>query len=155
MSDKKPRPFTPTEERIGNVVIKVMSALNTAAYRLTGGRLGGRFLRGAPVFLLTTIGRKSGQPRTSPLLYIQDGDDYVTVASKGGMSHHPLWFRNLEANPDVEAQVGSKQFKGRARRATAEEKARLWPKLVAMYPDYDDYQARTTRDIPVVIISPR
>lgn len=154
MAEKKLKPFTEREERIGNVVVKLMSNLNTAVYRLTGGRIGGRFLRGAPVFLVTTIGRKSGQPRTSPLLYLKEGDDYVIVASKGGMSQHPLWYRNIEANPQVEIELGREKFKARARRASDEEKKALWPKLVAMYRDYDDYQARTTRDIPVVILSP-
>lgn len=154
MAAKTPRPFTANEERIGSFVVKLMSNLNTAVYRLTGGRIGGRFLRGAPVFLVTTIGRKSGQPRTSPLLYLKEGDDYVIVASKGGMSHHPLWYRNIEANPEVEIEMGRERFKARARRASDEEKKALWPKLVAMYPDYDDYQARTERNIPVVILSP-
>lgn len=154
MAAKTSRPFTASEERIGSIVVKVMSNLNTAVYRLTGGRIGGRFLRGAPVFLVTTIGRKSGQPRTSPLLYLKEGDDYVIVASKGGMSRHPLWYRNIEANPEVEIEMGRERFKALARRASDEEKRALWPKLVAMYPDYDDYQARTERNIPVVILSP-
>jgi deazaflavin-dependent oxidoreductase (nitroreductase family) len=154
MAAKNPRPFTEREERIGSVVVRLMSNLNTAVYRLTGGRVGGRFLRGAPVFLLTTIGRKSGQPRTAPLLYLKEGNDYVVVASKGGMSHHPLWYRNLEANPEVEIELGREKFKARARRANAAEKKALWPKLVAMYRDYDDYQARTERDSPVVILTP-
>jgi deazaflavin-dependent oxidoreductase (nitroreductase family) len=155
MSDNKPRPFTRTEERIGTVVIKVMSALNTWAYRASGGRIGGRFMRGAPVLLLNTIGRKSGRTRTAPLLYLQDGERYVVVASKGGMSHHPLWYRNLEANPQVEVELGTRKLPMTARRATDAEKAAFWPRLVAMYRDYDDYQARTERNIPVVILSPR
>ena len=155
MSAKNPRPFTPREEQIGTAVIGVMSRLNTWVYRLSGGRLAGRFPGGAPVLLLTTIGRKSGQPKTAPLLYLQDGDDYVVVASKGGMSQHPLWFKNLEANPRVEVEVGSRKIGATARRATREEKAALWPKLVGMYSSYADYQARTTRDIPVVILTPR
>ena len=152
---KQPRPFTKTEERIGSVVVKWMSAANTAVFRATGGRLGATFLRGAPVCLLITKGRKSGEPRTAPLLYLREGNDYVIVASKGGMSHHPLWFKNLEANPDAEIEIGSERIKVRARTADAEEKARLWPKLLQMYPDYGDYQARTERDIPVVVLSPR
>jgi len=155
MSAKNPRPFTPREEQIGTAFIGVMSRLNTWVYRLSGGRLAGRFPGGAPVLLLTTIGRKSGQPKTAPLLYLQDGDDYVVVASKGGMSQHPLWFKNLEANPRVEVEVGSRKIEATARRATHEEKAALWPKLVGMYSSYADYQARTTRDIPVVILTPR
>ena len=155
MSDKKPRPFTKREEKIGTKAIGLMSRLNTWAYRATGGRLGGRFPGGAPVLLLTTTGRKSGQPRVAPLLYLADGDTYAVVASKGGMSDHPLWFKNLEANPRVTVEVGSRTQAMTARRATDAEKAVLWPKLVAIYASYADYQARTTRNIPVVILTPR
>jgi len=155
MSAKPARPFTPRQERVGSAVIKVMSRLNTWAYRISGGRLGGRFPGGAPVLLLTTIGRKSGQPRVAPLLYLKDGDNYVIVASKGGMSHNPLWFDNLEANPRVEVEVGNQKFAAIARRASDAERTVLWPKLVAMYASYDDYQARTTRSIPVVILTPQ
>lgn len=147
--------YTPRQERIASPLIRAMSAANTWVYRLSGGRVGGRFLRGAPVLLLTTIGRKSGRPRTAPLLYVEDGDELVIVASKGGMSQHPVWFLNLEANPDVEVELGSTRRRMRARRASDEEKAKLWPRLVAMYRDYDDYQARTDRNIPVVILAPR
>ena len=150
-----PRPYTPTEERIGSVVVRWMSALNTWIYRASGGRLGAKFLRGAPVFLLVTRGRRSGEPRTAPLLYLRDGENFVVVASKGGMSHHPLWYLNLEADPDCEVELGRDRLPMRARRASAAEKAALWPRLVAMYPDYADYQARTERDIPVVILTPR
>jgi len=148
------RPFTPTEERIGTAVIRVMSALNTWIYRASGGRIGGRFRRGAPVLLLTTVGRKSKQRRTAPLLYLREGDTYVVVASKGGMSHHPDWFKNLMANPQVEIEVGRQKFPVRARQANEAEKAVLWPKLVTMYGDYANYQQRTTRQIPVVILTP-
>src|SRR5262245_60808866 len=143
MAEAKPRPWTKREEQIGNVVVKVMSSLNTLIYRLTGGSVGGRFMRGAPVLLLITIGRKSGEKRTAPLLYIKEGNDYVIVASKGGMSKHPLWYLNIEANPEVEIEIGRDRFKAHARRASDDEKRALWPKLVAMYPDYNDYQART------------
>lgn len=150
-----PRPYTPTEERIGSVVVRWMSALNTWVYRASGGRLGGKFLRGAPVFLLVTRGRKSGQPRTAPLLYLRDGARFVVVASKGGMSHHPQWYLNLVAEPDCEIELGTERRPMRARRAGETEKAALWPRLVAMYPDYADYQARTERNIPVMILEPR
>ncbi len=149
------KPYTPAQERFGNVVIRVMSWLNVLVYRASGGRVGGRFLRGAPVLLLTTTGRRSGQPRTAPVLYLADGENLVVVASKGGFSHHPEWFRNLEAQPQVEVEVGSRKQAMTARRASAEEKAALWPRLVAMYPDFADYQARTDREIPVVILQPR
>src|SRR5512140_3697779 len=109
MSDKQPKPFTPRQEKVGTAVIKVMSRLNTWIYRVSGGRMGGRFPSGAPILLLTTIGRKSGRPQTAPLLYLKEGDAYVVVASKGGMADHPLWFKNLEANPLVEVEVGSEK----------------------------------------------
>jgi deazaflavin-dependent oxidoreductase (nitroreductase family) len=155
MSAKTARPFTPRQERVGSTVIKFMSRLNTWVYRVSGGRLAGRFPGGAPVLLLTTIGRKSGQPQTAPLLYLQDANNYVIVASKGGMSHNPLWYKNLEANPHVKIEVGSRTFNAVAHSASDEEKAVLWPKLVEMYPSYADYQARTTRPIPVVILTPQ
>lgn len=149
------KPFTPAQERVGTLVVRAMSAVNTWIFRATGGRLGARFLRGAPVLLLTTRGRRSGVRRTTPLIYLQDGPDFVLVASKGGMSRNPLWYQNLEADPDVEIQIGNEIRPLRARRASPEEKAALWPRLVAVYRDYDDYQARTDRDIPVVILSPK
>src|SRR5690349_7205085 len=108
MSDKKmPRPFTAAEERIAKPLIKVMSHVNTWIFRLTGGRLGARWMYGAPVLLLTTVGRKSGQKRTTPLLYLEDGERVLIVGSQGGMSKDPLWVRNIEANPDVEIEIGS------------------------------------------------
>ncbi len=134
---------------------KTKSKLNTWLYRLSGGRVWGRWLRGAPILLLTTIGRKSGVSRVAPLLYLRDGEKVVVVASKGGMSKHPLWYWNLEANPDVEIEIGRERTKMLARRASDQEKAALWPRLIEMYRDYDDYQARTERNIPVIILSPR
>jgi deazaflavin-dependent oxidoreductase (nitroreductase family) len=131
-----------------------MTVANVWAYRLTGGRLGGTFLRGAPICLVTTTGKRSGQLRTVALLYLPDGDDVVLVASKGGMSKSPAWYFNMTTNPACEVQIGSATRRMRARRATDAEKAALWPRLVAMYRDYDDYQARTTRNIPVMILSP-
>ncbi|MDX2167812.1 MAG: nitroreductase family deazaflavin-dependent oxidoreductase [Deltaproteobacteria bacterium] len=149
------RPYSKTEVRIANPLIKAMSRVNTWVYRATGGRLGGRFLRGAPVLLLTTVGRKSGAPRVAPLIYLRDGEHLVLVASKGGMDHHPLWYRNLVANPDVEVQLGRDVLPMRARTANDAERAALWPRLLEVYRDYADYQARTARQIPVVILSPR
>ncbi|MFN2427086.1 MAG: nitroreductase family deazaflavin-dependent oxidoreductase [Candidatus Binatia bacterium] len=152
---KMPRPFTATEERIARPVMRVMSAANTWIYRLSGGRVGARWMYGAPVMLLTTIGRKSGQQRTTPLLYIEDGRRVITVGSQGGMSKDPQWVKNLEANGNVEIEIGTKKRAMTARRGTAEEKTRYWPALCKMYPDYADYQARTLRDIPVVMLDPR
>jgi deazaflavin-dependent oxidoreductase (nitroreductase family) len=154
MTDRQPAPFTPTQERVGNVVVRVMSAVNTWVFRTSGGRLGNRFLRGAPVLLLTTVGARTAQRRTTPLIYLADGDDVVLVASKGGMSQHPAWYHNLMKNPDARVQIGDAERGMVARRASDAEKAALWPRLLEVYPDYADYQARTQRDIPVMILSP-
>ena len=138
-------------------IIKWGSRANVALYRATGGRLGGKwrvgsaFPWGIPVCLVTTIGRKTGQPRTAPLLFLEDGDKVVLVASQGGLPKHPLWFRNIQANPEVTVQIRSRVRKMRARVATEQERADYWPKLVAMYPDFDNYQSWTDRVIPVVV----
>ena len=154
MPEKRLPPWSATQERIADPVIRLMTVANVWAYRLTGGRLGGTFLRGAPICLVTTTGKRSGQPRTVALLYLPDGDDVVLVASKGGMSKSPAWYHNMVARPEVLVQIGGATRRMRARRASDAEKAALWPRLVAMYRDYDDYQARTTRNIPVMILSP-
>jgi deazaflavin-dependent oxidoreductase (nitroreductase family) len=151
----QPRPFTRAEVALANPIIKAMSRLNTWAYRATNGRLGGTFMRGAPVLLLTTVGRKSGARRVAPLIYARDRDRLLVVASRGGMDHHPLWYHNLVAHPEVEVQIGAETRAMTARTATPAEKAELWPTVVAVYRDYADYQARTNRDIPVVILTPR
>ena len=155
MAAQTPRPWTPSEERFGTLAVRIMSAVNTWIFRASGGRLGNRFLGGAPVCLLTTTGAKSGQRRTTPLIYLADGARVVLVASKGGMSHSPGWYFNLVKHPDCEVRIGGETRRMTARRASAAEKAALWPKLVAIYRDYDDYQARTTRDIPVLILTPK
>ena len=141
-------------------IIKVMSALHTRMYRLTGGRLGKKWRigsavrKGVPVCLLTTIGRKSGQPRTAPLCYMADGDRIILVASQGGTPTNPQWYYNLLANPAVEIRIGRRTHAMRARRADAAERAQLWPRLVDVYADYDSYQSWTDREIPVVICEP-
>ena len=150
-----PRPYTKREVAFANPIIKLMSRANTWIYRATNGRVGGRFLRGAPVLLLTTVGRKSGAPRVAPLIYGRDGDRVLLIASKGGMDHHPLWYHNLVATPEVEVQIGAEVRRMTAHTASPAEKRALWPKMVAVYRDYDDYQARTARDIPLVILTPR
>jgi len=152
---KAPRPFTAKEERIARPIVKAMSRVNTWIYRASGGRLGAKWMHGAPILLLTTVGRKSGERRTAPLLFLEDGPRVVLVGSQGGMSKDPLWVKNIDANPDVEIEIGAKKRPMRARRADAGEKARYWPALCKMYPDYADYQARTTRDIPVLLLDPR
>ncbi|MET0389795.1 MAG: nitroreductase family deazaflavin-dependent oxidoreductase [Polyangiales bacterium] len=130
---------------------KLMQDANVWVYRKTGGKLGGRF-GGAPVLLLTTRGRKSGKPRVTPLLYLADGNDVVVVASKGGWPTHPLWYRNLQADPAVEVQIGRDVRALRARTANPDERRRLWPLLVKSYAMYADYQSWSDREIPVVIL---
>lgn len=154
MPETRLPPWSATQQRIAEPVIRLMTAVNVWVYRLTGGRLGGTFLRGAPICLVTTTGKRSGQPRTVALLYLADDADVVLVASKGGMAKSPAWYFNMLANPEVDVQIATTTRRMRARRASDAEKAALWPRLVAMYHDYDDYQKRTTRNIPVMILSP-
>ena len=135
-------------------VLRVASALNVLIYRLSRGRWLGRFPSGAPVCLLTTRGRKSGRSRTVPLLYLVDGNAFIVVASQGGRPQHPGWYFNLEADPSGELTIGSRRLLVTAQRVSEEEKAQLWPRLVAIYPPYRDYQRRTKRLIPVVRLSP-
>lgn len=130
------------------------SALNVWVYRLSRGKWMGRFPSGAPVLLLTSAGRKSGQRRTVPLLYLKDGNDFVIVASQGGAPQHPAWYLNLEADPKGEVEIGAERFPVVARRVSEDEKAELWPRVVALYAPYEQYQRRTTRPIPVVRLSP-
>ena len=150
-----PRPFTAREERIAKPIIRVMSALNTWIYRLSGGRLGAKWMHGAPILLLTTTGRKSGEKRTAPLLFLEDGQRVVLVGSQGGMSKDPQWVKNIDADSEVQVEIGSRKRAMSARRGSSEEKAHYWPALCEMYPDYADYQARTVRDIPILILDPR
>jgi F420H(2)-dependent quinone reductase len=136
------------------VLIKWMSRLNTVAFKASGGRIGGTFLQGAPVALLTTIGRKTGQPRVSPLLFLRDGNRIVLVASQGGRANNPMWYLNLKANPKVTVQVKKEVLKLTARDATQEEREHYWPQLVSMYSSFEDYQSWTDRVIPIVICDP-
>jgi deazaflavin-dependent oxidoreductase (nitroreductase family) len=112
----------------------------------------GYLWHGVPTLLLTTTGRRSGQRHTTPLIFGQDGDRYLVVGSRGGAPQHPAWYHNLVANSDVEVQVKGDRFKARARPATPEEKPGLWRIMTGIYPPYDEYQTRTSRQIPVVII---
>jgi deazaflavin-dependent oxidoreductase (nitroreductase family) len=128
---------------------------HAAVYRATRGLVGHRLPGLPPMLLLDHVGARSGQRRTSPLVYVRDGRDLVLVASKGGNPRNPAWFHNLKANPETTVQVGSARLAVRARVASAEEKRRLWPKAVETYGGYREYQRRTDRDIPLVILEPR
>jgi deazaflavin-dependent oxidoreductase (nitroreductase family) len=123
-------------------------------YRETDGEVG-YLWNGAPTLLLTTRGRSSGQPRTSALIFGRDGDDYLVVASMGGAPQHPMWYRNLLADPRAEIQVKGQRLAVDARTAEETEKARLWDIMVGVWPNYDVYQTRTERVIPVVVLTPR
>lgn len=146
--------MTPFQERLGRVTVQWMTGMNNVAYRLSSGRVAGHIPGGARICLLTTTGRRSGRQRTVPLVYVPDGDDLVVVASRGGMGSNPAWYLNLLADPDASVQVGASRRRVRARDATAMERRRLWPTLTAAYPHFDAYQARTSRHIPVVVLSP-
>ena len=130
-----------------------MTRAHVVTYRLSHGRLGGSY-RGAPVLLLHHTGRKSGQDRVSPLLYLDDGDDLVVVGSKGGSHKHPAWFLNLSEMPETTVEVGGEKRRVKVRVASAQEREKLWPRLVDLYSDYANYQERTEREIPLVILSP-
>ena len=131
--------------------------VHTFLYRRTGGRLG-HTIPGVPgkMLLLDHVGAKSGTKRTSPLLYVRDGEDLVVVASKGGFPKHPAWYHNLMANPDTSVQVKDERIPVHARTAKPEERERLWALAVAGYHGYDDYAARSKgREIPLVVLEPR
>jgi deazaflavin-dependent oxidoreductase (nitroreductase family) len=121
-------------------------------YRETDGAVGHIWKRGAKVLLLTTKGRTTGKETTTPLIYERAGNDYVLVASKGGAPEHPGWYRNLARDPEVEVQVMDVTFPARARTAGGDERARLWKLVTRQWPDYDAYQTRTEREIPVVVL---
>ena len=123
-------------------------------YRETGGEHGYHW-RGATILLLTTKGRKSGEPRTMPLIFRADGERFVVVASKGGWPEHPVWFSNLQADPDADVEVLAERVAVRATVAEGEERERLWSLMLEDWPAYDEYQGRTDREIPVVILSRR
>jgi deazaflavin-dependent oxidoreductase (nitroreductase family) len=123
-------------------------------YEATGGKIGHDW-NDTQCLILHTKGRKTGEIRKMPLIYGRDGDTYVIVASKGGAPDNPGWYRNLVAHPDVDVQVWNEVIPVKARTATAAEKARVWPIMTKEWPAYDDYQSKTKRDIPVVLLTPR
>jgi deazaflavin-dependent oxidoreductase (nitroreductase family) len=141
-------------DRIWPVLRRVTTG-HTVAYRVTRGVVGHRIPGLPPMLLLDHVGAKSGQKRTSPLVYTSDGNQLVLVASKGGHPKNPGWFHNLRANPDTTVQVGSERRPVRARVARPEERGRLWNKAVSTYAGFDDYRRRTEREIPLVVLEPR
>jgi deazaflavin-dependent oxidoreductase (nitroreductase family) len=132
--------------------VKALSALHRGIYSASGGRVGNR-IAGMPVLLLTTVGRTSGKRRTVPLTFFEEGDAIVLVASYGGRPHNPAWFENLLADPAVEVEIRGETQRMTARRATPEERARLWPRIVETYDGYRAYQEKTDREIPLAILA--
>jgi F420H(2)-dependent quinone reductase len=134
-------------------IMKIVVAINVFFYKLTNGKFMGR-LKGSPICLVTMTGRKSGRIITTPLMYTEDGDNVLIVASLGGAPKHPVWYHNIMANPDVTIQDRARVRRMKARQASAEEKVKLWPLCVASYADFAEYQKKTDRDIPLIICSP-
>ena len=130
---------------------QLFGAAHVARYRETGGEHGHDW-KGTTTLLLTTTGRRSGEQRTTPLIYQQYGDAYLIVASKGGAPEPPAWYLNLQEDPEVELQVEDEVFRARARTATADEKPDMWRTMTATWPAYDKYQSKTDREIPVVVL---
>jgi deazaflavin-dependent oxidoreductase (nitroreductase family) len=132
--------------------LTLLGADHIRAYQETDGEVG-YLWNGVPTLLLTTTGRRSGEPRTSALIFAQDGPDFLVVASMGGAPKHPAWYLNLTARPGAEIQVKAEHIRVAARTASPDEKPRLWAIVTGVWPNYDLYQSRTERDIPVVVLS--
>lgn len=136
-----------------DLIAKMVTTVHVGVFRMSGGRVGGR-VAGMPVMLLTTTGRRSGQPRTTPLTYFELDGQVVIVASYGGDDRHPQWYQNLLRNPTVTIERGNGKERRTARTASADEKAKWWPTITSTYQGYAGYQRRTTRDIPLVALTP-
>lgn len=136
---------------LNKTLMHTIGTVHRGLFRLTNGAIGAN-LGGRPMLLLTTTGRKSGRQRTIPLQYMKDGDNAVVVASNGGNTEHPAWWRNVRANPEVTVATRGKSERMRAETAGPEERARLWPLLVDFYPGYQEYDDETEREIPVVVL---
>jgi F420H(2)-dependent quinone reductase len=128
--------------------------LHVTLYRLTNGRIGGRFIAGSPILLLTTTGRRTAKRRTRPLAYVRDGERYVLCASNGGSPTHPGWYHNLRASGRAEIQVGPEHLAVTARTADPTERSQLSPRFVEMYKGYAAYEDKTSRQIPLVLLTP-
>jgi deazaflavin-dependent oxidoreductase (nitroreductase family) len=140
-------------EKLQTLAFRQLTKVHVAALRLSGGRIGAT-VRGAPVLILHHRGRRSGQERVCPLLYLPDGERMVIVASKGGSHRHPAWFLNLREMEEAEVEVGGKTKPVSVRIAAPEERDALWPRVVEVWPDYAAYQKRTEREIPLIVLEP-
>jgi F420H(2)-dependent quinone reductase len=150
----KPKQIESLNSAKVGTAIKWMSKAQTWVFKKTNGKLGNKFLKGSEVGILTTIGRKSGEARDSPLLFLQEGERIVLVASQGGRATNPMWYLNLVANPRVTFQTKTGLFQLTAREATSTERDEYWPKLDAMYADFVNYRSYTDREIPIIICDP-
>jgi deazaflavin-dependent oxidoreductase (nitroreductase family) len=139
---------------LGASGLRFVGKLNAPVYRLSGGRIGGK-LGKAPVLLLTTTGRKSGQSRTAPVLYLADGDRYVVINTNAGNAKTPAWSLNLRANPKARVEVGRKRVEVRARLAEGEERAELWRRHMEQYSGWEFYESKLDREIGVFVLEPR
>jgi len=146
--------YSRSSQLMGAAGLRLTGKLNVPLYRISRGRLGGR-IADAPVLLLTTTGRKSGEPRTVPVVYLDDGGRISVIGSNAGHGRTPAWSLNLQANPEAEIEVGRRRQKVRARVTDGEERADLWRRHVEQYSGFDEYEARTDRDIALFVLEPR
>ncbi len=154
MAEKKPRPITETQTKVIKWLMTPFSRFNAWRYIQSKGASMGSFA-GRDICVASMIGAKSGKRRDVPLMYVPYQNGVILVASLGGAPKHPTWYYNLVKNPDIDVHVKGEKLALRARRASPEEKAQVWPICCEHYPDYATYQARTDRDIPVFICEPR
>ncbi len=151
------KPVKPIDPRLNGLIramMKLYTRLNVFVYRMSSGRLMNRFPNGSPICLVTMTGAKTGHKRIIPLIYIPHGEEVILVASQGGMSTHPLWFYNIRTNPEIAITAEGRTRRMLARLVDDAGKAAVWPVAVAAYPDFVDYQSRTTRNIPVFVCTP-
>lgn len=149
----KDRTIAKISNSLGATGLRWTGKLNIPLYRLSGGRIGGKIGR-APVLLLTTTGRKSGQPRTAPVVYLADGDNVVVINTNAGNAKVPAWSLNLKADPKAEVEVGRKRYPVHARVAEGEERERLWREHNEQYAGFDDYQEKLDRTASVIVLEP-
>ena len=150
IASRNSRPWDKEVVNNNRFLIRIISLIHGVLYRATSGFIGASI--GAPVLMLTTVGRKSGRSRTTPLLYLEESSNRVIVGSNAGDDRHPAWWLNLQANPVATMQIRGARMRVRARKASEREKSDLWPRFVNMHSGYQAYRQRTKRDIPVVIL---
>jgi deazaflavin-dependent oxidoreductase (nitroreductase family) len=146
--------YSRMSQMMGATGLRWAGKLNIPLYRLSGGRLMGK-VNQAPVLLLTTTGRKSGQKRTAPVVYLADGENLIVIGSNAGHRRAPAWSLNLKANPEAEVELGRQRRPVRARVAEGEERSDLWRKHNVQYSGFDEYEARTDRDIALFVLEPK